>query len=219
MSLKKSLHFLSGVCLLALPTLFVGCTSLSSSSKTEQHQMELSLHKVRTELEDIKHNLNSYEVEHNVLEGKLIAQEQVLAALKKEFSEQNLAKLESIVEENLNLEKKLQQLSKKQEKIINDIRQLSTHANDTTTALSQYKERIAQFEKTLQMQNEVLQSASKLKEEQVALTSPKGKKYVVRSGDSLEKIARDHRLTVEQLKHHNNLSNDMIVVDQELQIP
>ena len=98
------------------PTTFTACTSLNSSPKEEKHQMELSLHKVRTELEDVKHNLNSYEIEHHVLEGKLSEQEEIISALKKQISEINQDKLESLQEEIVNIEKKCQQFLKKQEK-------------------------------------------------------------------------------------------------------
>lgn len=207
------------LCIPLLPLLVTGCASLNSSPKEEKHQMELSLHKVRTQVEDIKHDLNSYEIEHHVLEGKLIDQEQTIAALKQQISELNQGKIESFVQDIHNLDKKLQQLTKKQDKIISDIRQLSSHANDTTTALSQYKEKITHFEKTLLSQKEQIQEIIKLKDGITKLTDRSTKNYTVKSGDSLEKIAREHGLTVEQIKHHNNLSGDLIVVGQEIQIP
>jgi LysM repeat protein len=44
------------------------------------------------------------------------------------------------------------------------------------------------------------------------------KKYVVRSGDNLDKIARDHNVSVEQLKRWNHLSTSRINAGQELVI-
>lgn len=207
-------------CLL-LPAIFLtGCGSMSSS-KGEKHQMELSLHKVRTEVEDIKHELNTYEIEHHVIEGKLIDQEQTISSLRQQIAELKSGKLDSFVQELQNLEKKLQQVSKKQDKIVTDIRQLSTHANDTTTALSQYKDKIAQFEKAIQGQNLQLQEISKIKEgiTKLAEEESSNKTYRVKSGDSLEKIARDQNTSVEELKHLNQMTTDLIVIDQLINLP
>ena len=68
--------------------------------------MELSLHKVRTEVEDVKHDLNTYEIEHHVIEGKLIDQEQTIASLKHQVAELKSGKLDTSVQELQNLEKK-----------------------------------------------------------------------------------------------------------------
>jgi len=207
-------------CLFLLPAIFLtGCGSMSSS-KGEKHQMELSLHKVRTEVEDIKHELNTYEIEHHVIEGKLIDQEQTIASLRQQVAELKSGKLDSFVQELQNLEKKLQQVSKKQEKIVTDIRQLSSHANDTTTALSQYKDKIAQFEKAIQGQNVQLQEISKIKEGITKLAEVENPKtYKVKAGDSLEKIARDNHTTVEELKRLNQMTTDLIVIDQLINLP
>jgi LysM repeat protein len=205
---------------LLLPFLFlVGCGSVSSS-RSDKHQMELTLHKVRTEVEDIKHELNTYEIEHHVIEGKLIDQEQIIASLRTQVAELKSGRLDSFVQELQNLEKKLQQVTKKQDKIVADIRQLSTHANDTTTALSQYKDKIAQFEKLIQGQTVQLQEISKIKEGINKLAESEQKKtYTVKAGDSLEKIARDHHTTVEELKRVNKITTDLIVIDQLLNLP
>jgi len=205
---------------LILPLILLsGCASLSSS-KGEKHQMELSLHKVRTEVEDIKHDLNTYEIEHHVLEGKLIDQEQTISALKQQVAELKSGKLESFLQELQTLEKKLHQVSKKQGKIVSDIRQLSSHANDTTTALSQYKDKIAQFEKSIASQTHQIKELTKLSEGIAKLAQLESQKvYSVKSGDSLEKIARKHGTTVEELKKLNQMTTDLIVIDQLLNLP
>ena len=182
--------------------------------------MELSLHKVRTEVEDLKHDLNTYEIEHHVLEGKHIDQEQTILSLKQQVTELKSGKLDSFLQELQILEKKLLQLSKKQEKMVADIRQLSSHANDTTTALSQYKDKIDQFEKSILVQNQQIGDMTKLKDGLTKLSQFDSlKTYSVKSGDSLEKIAREHGTDVEEIKKLNQMSSDLIVVDQQLYIP
>jgi LysM repeat protein len=45
------------------------------------------------------------------------------------------------------------------------------------------------------------------------------KTYIVRPGDSLEKIARIYETSSDELKKLNQLSNDLIIVGQELMVP
>lgn len=197
---------------------FTGCASFSSS-QGEKHQMELSMHKVRTEVDELKHDLNTCELEGHVLEGKLVDQEQMLATLKKQLDELKLNNLDSVSHKLQTIEKDLHQLAKKQDKLVSDIRQLSTHANDTTTALSQYKDRIAQFEKVMTVQTQQINECGKLKESIEKLTQLELKTYTIKSGDSLEKIAREHGTNAEELKKLNQLTSDLIVVDQMINLP
>ena len=205
---------------LLLPLLLYGCSSINSSSRDEKQQLELSLHKVRTDVEDIKHDLNTYEIEHHVLEGKQIDQEQLIISLKNQVSDLKQGKLETFTNELQNLDRKITQFSKNQEKILSDIRQLSTHANETTTALAQYKEKIALFEKSMIAHNQQIQEVIKLREGLAKLTtSDPSRNYIVKAGDSLEKIARHYQVSVDQIKKLNNLTSDLIVVGQEISIP
>ena len=205
------------LCLFLVCIALAGCGSMGSS-RSDKHQMELSLHKVRTEVEDIKHDLNTYEIEHHVIEGKLIDQEQTIATLRQQVAELKSGKLDSFVEELQNLEKKLHQVSKKQDKIVADIRQLTTHANDTTTALTQYKDKLSQFEQTIHGQNAQLHEIQKIKEG-ISKLAEEEKTYVVQPGDSLDKIAKENNTSVEKLKQLNNITTDLIVVDQLLTLP
>ena len=205
--------------LICLPFLF-GCGA-RSSSKSEKHQMEMNLHKVRIDVDEIKHDLNTYEIEHHVLEGKLIDQEQNIASLKKEIAELEQSKLEKVTSEIQNLDKKIALISKKQDTILSDIRQLSLHANETTTALSQYKEKMTQFEKAITIQEEQIRNIIRFREglSQGGTSHSNGHLYTVKIGDSLEKIAREQNTTVEAIKQVNALSTDLIVVGQKLALP
>ncbi len=206
--------------LLPLLAILSGC-AVSSHSKSDKHQMEMSLHKVRTEVDEIKHDLNTYEIEHHVLEGKLIDQEQTIANLKKQILELNQTKLEALSSEIQSVNKQVALLGKKQEKILGDIRQLSAHANETTTALSQYKEKITYFEKAIALQEEQVRNIIKRKGELEQLSSLTSniRYYVVQTGDSLEKIAREHGTSVEVIKRANGLEDDLIVIGQRLRLP
>ena len=98
---------------------------------------------------------------------------------------------------------------------------LASHANETTAALIQFKNRINDLENDISSQNRRFDELSKLKGriESLAKISAPFKLYKVRAGDSLEKIARAHKTGVDRIKKLNNLNQDLIVVGQELKIP
>ena len=79
------------------------------------------------------------------------------------------------------------------------------------------------MEQDLQQQNRRFDEIAKLKNhiEGVAKQFPPSdeKAHKVRPGDSLEKIARLYKTSVERIKKANGLEQDLIVVGQELRIP
>ena len=123
------------------------------------------------------------------------------------------------------LEKKWTSLEKTQQGGTEELEAALSHANETTAALSQFKERIQELEQELLTQNRRFDDVAKLKGNIEALTrglraSEEGFKiYKVVPGDSLEKIARAHKTAVDRIKKLNQLDQDLIVVGQELKIP
>jgi len=192
-----------------------GCVAYRSSSEEERYQVELSLHRVRTEMEDMKHDLNSYDMDHQVLESKILSQEQRIEDLKQQVSSY-VGQLNRLMQDFKQVELSLQHSEKKQEeRVTSEIRQLS---HSLTTSLAQQKEKVASLEqrvRQLEEQDRKLGGGKTLTQ----ASGQEGRIYVVKPGDSLEKIAREHGVTVEQLKQHNGLMTDLIVVDQELRLP
>lgn len=174
---------------LALPLiLLVGCAQ-TTAQKEREHQTEIAFQQVRSEVEDLKHDLNTSQIEHHILEGKM-------SDIEASITGANQSQIEALTKEIDSLKKTLKQVGKKQNEILTDIRQLSTHANETTTALAQYKLKITEIEK----QN-------------------KAQTYVVQAGDTLEKIARRFGTTVDELRVTNKIADDLIIVGMEISIP
>ena len=203
---------------------FSSCTTMSSP-REERHKLELSLHKLRTELEDIKHDLNSSNIEMHILESKLIDQQDNVVSMKQHMTESQGSKIEDLEQIITSIHKRLSQIEKKQEEVVADLRELGTHANETTAALSQYKEKISDVEKSIHGQNSKFEEISKLKKNLDLLASDKKSsvdrfdKYTVKEGDSLKKISRIHNISVEDLKKMNHLQEDLIMVGQEILVP
>ncbi|PCI77108.1 hypothetical protein COB21_03510 [Candidatus Aerophobetes bacterium] len=193
-------------------TLVTSCSLLTSSPKEAQHQMELSLHKIKTDLEDFKHDLNTYEIEHHVLEGQVIDIEKISTHNKKTLSQISPARIENILSNLEAFEKHLSMLEKNQERILRDVVQLSTHANETSAALSQYKNEISALKNTLEHPNFVSTEINTPFDEQFYY-------YTVTSGDSLEKISKQFSVSISAIKDVNEIQTDLIKKGEMIKIP
>jgi LysM repeat protein len=207
--------------------LFSSCTSNLAFRRDDPRQSDLTLDELRMELADVKHALNSTQVELSILEDRMKNQDSTLYAVKN----QAVNKMPQISQLNTqinSLENRIGTIEKNQEKTLTDLRQLSSHANLTAGALSQYKEKIQELEREIASQNRKFEEFIKLKStlasisklmKQNAFAEESVKTYKVQTGDSLERIARQHRTTVDVLKKINRLESDLIMAGQELKIP
>lgn len=207
---------------LLLPLILPSCAALNSSPKEEKHQLELTLTKLRSDIEELRTELNSGEMKQHILEGKISNQENQLASIRKSQLEPQKAELEQVSTDLSTLEKQISGQIKKQEEAISDIRQLTLHANETTSALTQYKEKIADLERSL---TEVVKIKANIKElSNIALsglpktTGAKAVVYEVQENDTLERIARRFGTSAPEIMTQNRLKDDRILVGQKLTI-
>lgn len=203
--------------------LSTSCTSINSSPKEEKHRMEMTLQRMKTDIEDLKHDLNTFEIEHHVFEGRLSDQDHTLATLKDQTFDSQEARLDHLFSEIEKLKGFLNSMRESNQKLMAELKKLHENASDTHVALSQYKNKIESIEKHLALQERQFEKIAELKGVIAELTSgQKGKRlktYTVRTGDSLEKIARIHKTTVEEIKRLNHLNNDLIIVGEEISVP
>lgn len=162
-----------------------------------------SSHELQLEIAELKHQIRTFKVDLQLVEEKIAAQKNtdLLAdcktlQLRIQAQETTIDKLSSTIK---TLERYAQQLLEHQNKI--DI-QLRTHENQLQN-VSELKNTLANILKKMNSTTEKQQVKS----------------YRVQAGDSLEKIARRHLVSVEALKASNKLTNDTIFIGQELQIP
>ncbi|HNA62095.1 MAG TPA: LysM peptidoglycan-binding domain-containing protein [Rhabdochlamydiaceae bacterium] len=147
------------------------------------------IEEMRTEIADLRHAVHGAEVEIKLLEDRLEAQD-----LSKD-------------------DKKIAALEKTVEKMSADLRSLMAYATQTTASLSQYRDRITELDRKLEEIGKLRSTLSQISR------SSQEKIYRVKPGDSLEKIARQHSISIEALKRENNLNSDRINIGQELKIP
>lgn len=205
-------------------TIIVICVLLpscfQSSFNSQQNPLEFSLHKLQTEIEELKQDLNTHQMELNILEGKFLNQDNILASIREEMTEKEQHQFNDIKNRLSLCEKKILSYQQQKDKLFNELKELNLHAHSTTTALSQYKSRISELEVLI---NEKLKEFTSIRHELEVISEPlslvASKKYRVQKGDTLKKIAKAMNISLEELKQVNHLQGDTIYIEQELIIP
>jgi LysM repeat protein len=205
-------------------SLLVGCSPLTSSAHDEKYKLELTLHEVQTNVDDLRHDINCFQTELQIFDGRIKYYENALAMLKQQDLEKHQTRIDLLTQELQSLEKRWASSEKHRYAESEELLQLTSHAKETTTALLQFRERIEELEKELAIGQRRFEELGKLKTNIEALgkalrKNEHAKIYKVRPGDSLEKIAKAHHLSIEKIKKLNHLEQDLIFVGQELKIP
>jgi len=208
-----------------ISVLFIlSCSPIKSSPEEERHKVELTLHEVQTNLDDSRHDLNCFRSELQILDNKIKHLENSIISFKQNHLEKLHSRYDYLCNQIASIEKKFMQNEKQQLSAKQDLRILSQHANETRDALVQYKGRLGEIEKEIKNQNNKLVEVIKLRKTietiaQAGSIENMAKTYKVKSGDSLEKIAKNNNVSVEAIKKANHLEQDLIVIGQELKIP
>lgn len=202
----------------ALSCLLSSCSMMGSSPKEEKHQLELTLHRIRTDLEEIKHDMTSYQMQLQIIEGKIAAGDDLIATMKERFHETQKSSWNQLEYQISLMEKKSKNLEAQHEELVSQLLGLQHYATDTTKALGQYKDKLKDLEKIIASNQETIEQIKHKKSSPSKSDRPL-KTYVVRPGDSLEKIAKLHETSIDEIKKINQLSHDLIIVGQELVVP
>jgi LysM repeat protein len=178
-----------------------GCTStLTALRGNNDHVFE----EMKTEIADLKHSLHGTEVELKLLEEKFESREMAIASPKGDIA---------------SLQRKIALLEKTIDKMNGDLKSLMSNANQTTASLSHYRDQIQEIDRKLGEVGKLRSTLSQLSKTHAAPeTSPRENTHLVKSGDTLEKIARKYQTTADALKKSNQLTSDKIVIGQELMI-
>jgi len=117
------------------------------------------------------------------------------------------------------LQRKIALLEKTVDKMNGELKSLMSYANQTTTSLSHYRDQIQEIDRKLGEVSKLRSTLSQMSKTYTAPETATENTYRVKSGDSLEKIARKFQTTADALKKSNQLTSDKIVIGQELTIP
>jgi LysM repeat protein len=195
--------------------LILGIALISSPLLSEDPSSNALLHRVK-----------NCEVEMEMLKNSISTQEQSREALEKEVSQLLKATRESLQETKEGTSFKQNQMDRALDKVVQDCKQLKTHSNELSKTVNELAQACQELKETTSRQG---QAIKELEQAMRAITSAMGGKtsskssgktasYTVKSGDSLEKIARAHGMTVTELKELNNLKQSTIRAGQELSV-
>lgn len=216
-----------------LVALFFQTTNLQAATRrySTQEESQIALNEMRDSIEFIRHEISNREVEMQMLAERVNNQEATIDSLRLQSSTTAQASKEQMKSGLTAIEVKTASLESANKMLVADINQMKTHANETAAALIQYQQHIGELEKVIAFQNQNIDNlqlalrsmmdAMQVKESVSTSETTDGssKKYRIKSGDSLEKIARAHNTSVRAIKELNRLTDDKIVVGRVLQLP
>jgi LysM repeat protein len=179
---------------------------------------------VRSELDDMRLKVRESVTTMELMEQRIASQEKELESLRAQLAV--VGSSGSHAQEGEGpwkaIEKQLVALKSQQTQLQADIRQLQTHANETTSALAQYRKRMDGIDAHVdshvgQLKGAVESIVAAVKDPAAPPISTDGS-YVVRPGDTLGGIAQRHGLSIATLRQLNQLKGDRIVVGQKIKI-
>lgn len=195
------------------------------SPPKERTAQERALDDMRSSLADLKQKMHSYEVEREIFEEKISNLESTVSSLRLQLKNQLQANEELAKGKFLAFEKRMLSVEKMNDALLSDFKLFKQHANETGTALGLIHNKQNELEQQLSHNVNSIKSAL---ETTLKLSSPQTiseealgdtSVYLVKSGDSLERIAKAHSTSVELIKKLNKLSSDKIRVGQQIKLP
>jgi LysM repeat protein len=186
----NSLKLGSYLCLV----LCAGCVS--------QHG-DYAVGEVRAEVIDVRRGLNSVETELHLLEEK--------------FQEANSSI--DLRQELGAMRQKLAALQRFQETTSLELQRLATHAEETSAAFAQYRDRISELYDKWDDLYKLKSTLSSISSAVGAKQSASSRVHKIATGETLKKIAKKYHISIDALKQANNLKSDHIQIGQKLTIP
>lgn len=228
-SMKDRSRFLRSTGLIACAFLLFVLPLNAAPRRYQDEDQATSLREMRDTIDTLRHELENHETELRMFEERMGNQESSLGAFRQQLQDANQANKEIVKGNTNSLEGKFTAIESTNKNLTTDLRQLKTHANESAEVLAQYKQKIGELEKSIAMQNQQIDSLKtalssvmellQVKEEIGKPSEGGANNYRIKSGDSLEKIAKAHNTTVKVIKELNNLSSDRIVEGRVLKLP
>lgn len=176
----------------------------------------------------LSHRLQACETEVEMLKNSISTQEQAREALEKEVSSLLRATRDSLSDAREGSTQRQKTFDTALERLTQDLKQLKTHSNELSQTINDLAKTVQNVKENERQHG---QAIKELEQAMRAITLAMGGKsqaksssdgktttYTVKSGDSLEKIARAHGMSLQEIKELNALKGATIHPGQELTI-
>lgn len=204
-----------------------------------------TVRQLRTDIADLKHEMRNHEDEIRIFDRKIQSQENSFEDFKQQLLDETQSQRDLTRAATINLEgrtdtlnQSISNLDASVKGLTSDLRLIKTQSNDSVAVLGQYRQKIGELEEIIHTQGQLIQNLEQALKSMVEVweaketarelatkpleatsSSDSDKTYKVQSGDSLEKIAKAHKVSVQSLRAANQLTGDRILIGQTLKIP
>lgn len=183
----------------------------------------IMLREILDNLDFLKNEVQIHDSQIAAFEEKFKTADEIIDSVRQQMYSNLQAIKESIKNHSVDLNAKLADQQNSAKSLITEVKSSTT---DYQQILNNLNSKIAEIEKSIEQQNSnitTLQAALNsiidiIKKENQIEKSEVEKIYKVKSGDSLEKIAKQNQTSVKKLKELNNLTSDQIITGQKLKI-
>ena len=205
---------------LPLVLLLGGCGSHLAHLGENARQRDLAFDEMRIELGDLRHAMQAQKTELALLQERLQDQEHL-----SEQASKNRVHTEPLAARLASLEKRIPLIEKQHERVLRDMALIKKLYEQSGSTVHLIQDKIASLQSQLDQCSSRLSDIQQLKSTLTQVsraigekTSPpsSNRRYRVKPGDNLDKIAKQQHISVSEIKRINNLQSDKIFVGQEL---
>jgi LysM repeat protein len=194
-----------------------------------EEDYSILLREVLDNLDNLKNEVQIHESQIMTFEEKFKNLEEIIDSLRQQTTSTVQSVKDTLKNHASQLDVKLADQQNAAKGLSNDVK---SFANENQQLLKDFRQRITELEKTMELQNqnieslrtalssviEVIKGKETNSEKPESTTAETAKIYKVKAGDNLEKIAKQNQTTIKKLKEWNNLTSDQIIVGQKLKI-
>ncbi len=174
---------------------FLGTLASPKGGVLDKGRAAIAYQEMKATIDDLTYELNRYKVELEILQEKIASLEGAHSGgTSSTFPPEKMA----------SLEKRLARLEEKEEAIITDLKTISRSIKETEKMVSE----VSSLKSSLRSTIALLEGKSE-----------SGEEYIVKKGDSLDRIAAHYKTTIQALKEKNQIKGVTIFPGQKLIIP
>lgn len=197
--------------------LFLSCSPIKSLPEGEGHQMELNLHEVRINVDDLIRDITCFKTQMEILDKKIDYQEK---SLKKEIAKNVKEKFSALSKNMQLLEEKFLKLDEMNKEFAIKKDEISKYLEEVSVIFSQYQKKLNSLEDAILKNDQKLSKLQEIKNTiDKFVLAMNYQIYKVEPKDTLDDISKRFNVKLSELRRINGIKGDLIIVGQEIKIP